>query len=251
MQQPTQASVALDRWIDQKWLRDNWSSLARAARDHLLWSSLAFAIGFGVAIVLVMLGRRWRPLDPPVRALALVASAVPAISVLSSLVPSVTSRPALIGAVALSVTALVYRSTMHGLDRVDPDIVTEALTLGFSRWQRLTRVEFPLSLLAIRSGMRCAAIAALGLVAVGGPTMGGGLGKTIAQASGTDARAERIAGIVLLAILCVLVDFAVRMTIRPAKAVRAHSGYRLGDQPEESAALGDALGPEESGRSGQ
>lgn len=218
-----------DPWFDRNWLEHNWASLLRAARDHVLWSLLAFGLGFAAALFLVTLGRRWRSLDQPLRALALVASAVPAVSVVSTLLPTVTSRVGLIGAIAVSVTALVYRTTMHGLDRVDPNLVAEALALGYGRWQRLAWVEFPLAIRAIRSGIRCASIAAVGLVAVGGPTLHGGLGNTIAAASGAGHRTERVMAIALLIVLCIMVDAGVRLMM-----LRAPSGDSLRPQERSS-----------------
>jgi osmoprotectant transport system permease protein len=204
-------------WFDIEWLKANWGDALRATRDHLLWAALAFVIGFGMAVLLVMLGRRWRTADPPLRALALVASAVPAVGILSGMMPTVTSRPVILGAVALSVTALVYRATMHGLDRVDPEIVAEAIALGHSRWSRLTRVEFPMSLLAIRSGVRSAAVASVGLVAVGGQMLRGGLGRVVRDAWADGPRTQRIVGLLLIGVLCLVVDVAVRIVVRPRR----------------------------------
>jgi osmoprotectant transport system permease protein len=213
----TMTLTAAQSWFDIDWLKANWGDALRATRDHLLWAALAFAIGFGLAVLLVMLGRRWRNADPPLRALALVASAVPAVGILSGLMPTVTSRPVILGAVALSVTALVYRATMHGLDRVDPEIVAEAIALGHSRLSRLTRVEFPMALLAIRSGVRSAAVASVGLIAVGGQMLRGGLGQLVRNAWAVGPRTQRVVGLVLIGLLCLVVDVAVRVVVRPRR----------------------------------
>ncbi len=204
-------------WFDLDWVKLHWGDVLRSARDHLLWAALAFAIGFGLAVLLVMMGRRWRSADPPLRAFALVASAVPAVGIVSGMMPTVTSRPVILGSVALSVTALVYRATMHGLDRVDPKVVAEAITLGHSRWSRLTRVEFPMSLLAIRSGVRSAAVAAVGLIAVGGQMLRGGLGLMVRDAWATGPRTQRVVGLALIGVLCLMVDVAVRIALRPVR----------------------------------
>ncbi len=204
-------------WFDLEWVKLHWGDVLRAARDHLLWAALAFAIGFGLAVLLVMLGRRWRSADPPLRAFALVAGAVPAVGIISGMMPTVTSRPVILGSVALSVTALVYRATMHGLDRVDPEVVAEAIILGHSRWSRLARVEFPLSLLAIRSGVRSAAVAAVGLIAVGGQMLRGGLGLMVRDAWATGPRTQRVVGLLLIGVLCLVVDVTVRIALRPVR----------------------------------
>jgi ABC-type proline/glycine betaine transport system permease subunit len=213
----TVTMASAQSWLDLEWVKLHWGDAVRSARDHLLWAALAFAIGFGLAVLLVMMGRRWRSADPPLRAFALVASAVPAVGIVSGMMPTVTSRPVILGSVALSVTALVYRATMHGLDRVDPKVVAEAITLGHSRWSRLTRVEFPMSLLAIRSGVRSAAVAAVGLIAVGGQMLRGGLGLMVRDAWATGPRTQRVVGLVLIGVLCLVVDVAVRIALRPVR----------------------------------
>jgi ABC-type proline/glycine betaine transport system permease subunit len=213
----TMTIASAQSWFDLDWVKLHWGDVLRSARDHLLWAALAFAIGFGLAVLLVMMGRRWRSADPPLRAFALVASAVPAVGIVSGMMPTVTSRPVILGSVALSVTALVYRATMHGLDRVDPKVVAEAITLGHSRWSRLTRVEFPMSLLAIRSGVRSAAVAAVGLIAVGGQMLRGGLGLMVRDAWATGPRTQRVVGLVLIGVLCLVVDVAVRIALRPVR----------------------------------
>ena len=211
-------SISSQSWLDSVWIRRHWGDMLRATRDHLLWAALAFGIGVAVAMLLVVLGRRWRSVDPPLRAIALVGSAVPTVAVVSGLMPSVTSRPLILAAIALSVAAIVYRATMHGLDRVDPEIVAEAITLGHTRWSRLAKVEFPLSLLAIRSGVRTAAVASVGLVAIGGQVLRGGLGSAVRDAWVNGPRTQRVIGLLLIGVLCVVVDVAARVVVRPRRA---------------------------------
>jgi ABC-type proline/glycine betaine transport system permease subunit len=213
----TSTIASAQSWFDVEWVKLHWGDALRSARDHLLWAALAFAVGFVLAVLLVMLGRRWRSVDPPLRAFALVASAVPAVGIVSGMMPTVTSRPLILGSVALSVTALVYRATMHGLDRVDQKVVAEAITLGHSRWSRLTRVEFPMSLLAIRSGVRSAAVAAIGLIAVGGQMLRGGLGLMVRDAWTNGPRTQRVVGLLLIGVLCLVVDVFVRIALRPVR----------------------------------
>ena len=197
------------------WLRTNGADLLRATRDHMLWAGFAFVIGVGAAVVLLALGHRWRAADQPLRMFALVPSAVPPVAVVAALMPTVQSRPLIVCAIAVSVMALIYRATMHGFDRVDSEIVAEATLLGYGRWTRLTKVEVPLAALAIRSGVRCAAVASVGLVAVAAQSLNGGLGFFVRNTWSTGPRMARLTGLVVLALLCILVDLGVRVLFRP------------------------------------
>lgn len=212
--------AAAEPWFDRAWLSNHWGDLLRATRDHVLWAAAAFALGLMAAAVLVVIGRRWAAIDRPLRALSLVASAVPAVALLISLAPSITSRIVLVASVGVSVGALIYRGTTHGLDRVDSAVVAEATTLGYGRLSRLRLVELPLAMLAVRSGVRAAAIASVGLVAVGGEALHGGLGQLI-RASWVDGpRVQRLSALVLLGVVCVLVDIVVRLVLRPPAATK-------------------------------
>jgi osmoprotectant transport system permease protein len=213
-------ATTADTWLDPTWLHSRWPDVARATRDHLLWTVAAFTVGLIAATALVMLGRRSRRVDQMLRAIALVAGAVPAIGVVAGLMPTIRARPTLIAMVSVSVAALIYRGSMHALDRVDPDVVAEAIAQGYGRWSRLSRVEFPLALLAIRSSVRSAAVAAVGLLAIGGETLDGGLGKFVRDAWQAGPRTKRVVGLGVLVLLCVFVDGLVRLAIRPARTTR-------------------------------
>ena len=111
---------------------------------------------------------------------------------------------------ALTMYALlpVLRNAVVGLREVDPAVVESARGMGMGRGQVLTRVELPLALPVIITGLRVAAQLLLGIAAIAAAVNGPGLGNLILQglsSAGTPfaiyLTLQGILGIVVLAIL--------------------------------------------------
>ena len=85
--------------------------------------------------------------------------------------------------VALALYALlpVVANTVAGLAQVPPDAVDAARGMGFTRRQRLLRVELPLALPFILTGVRIVLVQNIGLATVAALIGGGGFGVFIFQ----------------------------------------------------------------------
>ncbi|MFA9444917.1 ABC transporter permease [Egicoccus sp. AB-alg6-2] len=73
----------------------------------------------------------------------------------------------------------IVRNTITGLRQVDPAMVRSARGMGMGRVQTLTRVELPLALPVILSGVRIATVLTVGIAAVASYVGGPGLGSEI------------------------------------------------------------------------
>jgi osmoprotectant transport system permease protein len=131
---------------------------------------------------------------PPVAVLAL---AVPALGF--GLVPTV---------VALFLYGLlpVVRNTVAGLGAVPGYLLDTARGLGMSRWQRLFRVEMPLSAPVIIAGVRISVIINIGTAMIGAVIGAGGLGSPIIAGLVRNNLAFVLEGAVPAALLAVLAD---------------------------------------------
>lgn len=206
--------AAGEAWFDWSWVEANDVALGRAVREHAVWSGTALALGLAAVVLFVFLAHRWRPLDRGLRAVAIVVSAVPFVAVLAVLAPTAVNRGYLVGAVAASVAALVFRSVMYGLDGVDRGLVEEAQALGHGRLRRLTRLELPLARVHLRTGLRIGMVGAIGLIAVAGADLEGGLGGFVREGFVDGPRTQRVVGVGLLLVLAIVGDFLVRLIAR-------------------------------------
>jgi osmoprotectant transport system permease protein len=138
-------------------------------------------------------------------------------------------------ALAILATGPILTNAYDGVDGVDHDVVEAAHGMGMSGAQLLWRVELPLAIVLIFTGIRVAAVTVVATAPIAAVAGGGGLGDIIVnQAS------YRLAGVVG-ASLCVmalsagvwiaLVALQRTVTPRGIRASRVHAG--TGTQSEE------------------
>jgi osmoprotectant transport system permease protein len=218
MSTPEVVPAASEKWLDWSWVENNEQLIWRSVREHLAWSGTALGLGVAAVVLLVLVARRSRALDRALRSVAIVAGAVPFVAVLAVLAPTVVNRGRLVGAVAASVAALVFRNVMLGLDGVDAGLVDEAVALGHGRVRRLAGLELPLARSHLRGALRVGSITAVGLVAIAGSDLDGGLGRLVRDGFLNGPRSQRVVGIAALVALIVIADLIVRLAVRRRNA---------------------------------
>lgn len=159
---------------------------------------------------------------------------IPSISMLGFLIPfsGVGDATAVI---ALTVYALLpmVRSTYTGMTNVDPAIMEAAKGMGGTRMQTLVRVQLPLALPVIMSGIRNMVTMTIALGGIASFIGAGGLGVAIYRGITTNNAAMTIAGSLLIAVLALVVDAVLgfvekRMQMRGAKTRRTNRRLAIG-----------------------
>jgi osmoprotectant transport system permease protein len=87
-------------------------------------------------------------------------------------------RPAIVALVLYSLLPIV-RSTLVGLQRVDPHVREAATAMGMTDRQLLWNIELPLATPTIVAGIRIALVTAIGVATIAAAVGGGGLGTLI------------------------------------------------------------------------
>ncbi|HWB70733.1 MAG TPA: ABC transporter permease [Egibacteraceae bacterium] len=159
----------------------NAQSLRRAATEHLDISLWATALVLFVAIpVGVTLTRPWaRRLTPAVIGVANIGQGVPAIGTLVLIFIALfrNGRTAAILGLAAYAFLPVLRATMVGLDQVDRRVIKAARGMGMSKAEVLRRIELPLSVPILLTGVRIALVLVVSTAVlaafIGGGTLGG------------------------------------------------------------------------------
>ena len=116
--------------------------------------------------------------------LAWVAANVPFAAALG--VSGIGAAPALVALFAYSLLPMVA-NTVVGLEGVPPATEQAARGMGMTRWQRLVRVQFPLALPVILTGIRIVLVQNIGLATIAALIGGGGLGVFVFQGIGQTA----------------------------------------------------------------
>jgi osmoprotectant transport system permease protein len=155
--------------IDWAWMADHLDELAFRTVQHFALAAIAVGVGFALSLALSLaLARRRRA-----RALLVGTSSVlytiPSLALFAALVP-VTGLSILTAEIPLVMyTLLIFvRNILAGLDGVAPEVIETADAMGYSRRERLLRVELPLALPLIVGGLRLASVSTIGLVTITG-----------------------------------------------------------------------------------
>ena len=189
------------------WAPKNIGLIADAAYQHLVLSFLSVLIGCAIALVLGIVSARRPRLYAAFLTIAGIIFVIPSLALFAFLIPimGLGMKPALTGLASYCVLILL-RNVVTGLRSVPADVLDAADGMGFSRWQRLFRIELPLALPLIVSGIRIALVTVIGIATIAAFIDAGGLGAIILQGIDQSWPEKIIVGGVLTALIAVFFD---------------------------------------------
>ena len=206
-------------------MADNPGFLATKALDQIELSAAALGIALAVALPLgIALGHFHRGATIAIGA-SIVGRALPSV-VLIGVFLTVLGIGFRNNMVALAVlgTGPILTNSYEGVDGVDRDAVEAARGMGMTHLQILRRVELPLALPLLFTGLRVAAVTVVATAPVAAVAGGGGLGDIIVNEA-----SYRLSG-VLAASFCVmalstavfvaLLGLQIAVTPRPLRGTR-------------------------------
>jgi len=218
------------------WFADpaNWTgrdAIPERFLEHVLISAGAMLIGLAIALPLALyIGHTGRGAFLAI-SLTNIGRALPSYALLvilfgvfvqaTSNLTVLTNGPTLLAMVALAIPPIIT-NTYVGLRDVDRDLVEVANGLGMRGAQVLRRVEIPLALPVILTGVRIAAVQVVATAALGAVIGGGGLGRYIVQGMARFDMPRLLAGALMIAGLALVVELSLawlqRRTVSPAVA---------------------------------
>ncbi|GAB1326022.1 ABC transporter permease [Streptomyces sennicomposti] len=218
-------STVTDAWA---WLTDpaHWAGgdgIAHRLLQHLALTVVCLAvsclIALPAALVLGHLGKGG--------ALAVnisnVGRAVPTFAVLVLLLLTPVGRwgdgPTVVALVLFAVPPLLTNAYV-GMREVDRDVVQAARGMGMTGRQLLFRVELPLALPMVLTGVRIAAVQLVATATIAALAGGGGLGRIITAGFNLASTPQVVAGAVLVAAFALAVEavFVAVERLAPARA---------------------------------
>jgi osmoprotectant transport system permease protein len=197
-----------------------WEALRRSAAEHLWLTLASTAVVLVVALPLgiALTRRRLRRFAPPVLALANTGQAAPAIGLVVLLAAwlGFGFRTAVLALVCYAVLP-VLRNTLVGIGGVDTRLVEAARGMGMSATAALFRVELPLAVPVILSGVRTALVLLVGTATLAVFVDGGGFGILITTGVNLYLNSLLISGALLVALLALFVDWVGRVVEHVAR----------------------------------
>jgi osmoprotectant transport system permease protein len=176
--------------------------------EHLVISAAAVLLAALVAIPSgVLLGRSGRGAGGIV-VLSNVSRAVPTLALLTvfAVTPIGFSDAATVLALAVFAVPPMLTNTFVGFREVDRDVREAARAMGMSRGQLLARVEFPLAVPLVMTGVRTAGVQVVATATLAALVGGGGLGRIINLCFGQQDLGQILAGAVVVAALALLTE---------------------------------------------
>lgn len=170
----------------------------------LLSLGLACAIGIPLAVMLA----RWRRGGLFVTSLANAARAIPIVGVLILLAAGSLGVGTSAAIVALVIFAIppVLTNSFAGVRGVDHDITEAALGMGMSRRQVNRRVELPLAIPLIATGVRLAAVQVWATATIAAIVGSGGLGQLVTTGYAIQDYGEVYGGTLVIVVTALLLD---------------------------------------------
>ncbi|WP_195575866.1 ABC transporter permease [Paenibacillus sp. 1001270B_150601_E10] len=201
--------------MDYQWtFSDLISYMSR--NSGLLWEYFVSHVimvlsGVGLAIIigipLGILASRNEKLGKLILAVTNILQVIPSLAllVLLMLVIGLGTKTVIIGLLFYSLNPIV-RNTYVGLKQVNPSYIEAGRGIGMSPLQLLLKVRFPLSLTYIMSGLRIAAVIAIGVVTIAPLVGGDGLGREIYAGINGQNPMRIYAGAIPAALLAIVSD---------------------------------------------
>ncbi|HJV09720.1 MAG TPA: ABC transporter permease [Acidimicrobiales bacterium] len=206
--------------------------------EHGLMSLAAVAAALVIGLPLgVWLGHRGRGGALAIN-LSNVGRAIPSLAILALVQqaiglsgwPGFGARPAFVALVALAVPPLVTNAYV-GMREVDRDVVEAARGMGMTGGELLWRVELPIALPLVMTGVRTAAVQVVATATLAAVTAWGGLGRFIVDGFGQQDNAQIVAGALLVGALALVTELGLGWLQRAVVS----DGLRAGARPVDDA----------------
>lgn len=195
--------------IDFGWILDHLDDIAESILQHLQLTILPLIAGFFIALILAIWAVRQPRVYGPITAVTGIMYTIPSLAAFAILRPifGLSLLTALIPLTTYTLLILV-RNIVAGFQAVPADVLEAAEGMGYTRRQRLLRVELPLAVPLMLAGVRLASVTTIGLATVAA-VLGnsfGGLGQLITEGLQTFFPTKYLLGAALSVVLAFMAD---------------------------------------------
>lgn len=160
--------------------QENWPTMLEETEQHafMVLVSLMIAILLALLLILVTLHKsNW--LEGLVYFFSLLYS-IPSFAFFAILLPfSGLGMPSAIIVLTIYSEYVLLRSFIVGIREVDPNLVEVAQGMGMTQWQVFAKIQLPLALPAIFSGIQVTLASTMGIATIAATINAGGLGQLL------------------------------------------------------------------------
>lgn len=169
--------------------------------------ALLFAIVLTIPLAIYMTKMKSNGLKNIFFNIANIFQTIPTIALFAILVPilGIGFKPAVIALFLYALLPLL-RNTYAGVKSIDPDMVEAAKGMGFNTFQRIFKVELPIALPYIMSGVRVTSVYIISWTTLAAVVGAGGLGGLVLSGIGFNDKHMIFTGTILAILMAVLID---------------------------------------------
>jgi osmoprotectant transport system permease protein len=184
--------------------------------QHLRMIALAMPLSIILGVSIGILIYRRDRLSTTAITIAGIIMTIPSIALFGLMIPVLAPFGAGVGTVPAVIALILYsqlpiiRNTYVALKGVPPDTIKAGKVLGLSDWQILRKIEIPLAVPTILTGIRQAVVIGIGIAAVAAYIGGGGLGRWIFGGIRRTYPDMIIAGGLVVSLMAIGVDVGLR-----------------------------------------
>lgn len=195
------------------WPLANWRVILEAAGDHLLLSVPAILLSVLIALPIGRLAFRAPKLGRPLLSVAALAYAIPALPLLI-LIPTLLGTPlrswqTMVAALTVYGVALLVRTVCDAFAAIDPQLRDAAVAVGYSPRSLFWRVDLPLAVPVLISGIRVVTVSTISLVTIGALIGVSSLGTLLTDGFQRGIAAEIWSGVLATVALALVLDAVV------------------------------------------
>ena len=210
-----------------RFMSENADQLAEFTGEHLLMSASAILFAMAIGIPVAILMTRNQTLAVAIQSVINTIQTIPSISMLLVIMIFLgLGYSTAIAALTLYSLLPIVQNTYAGLTNVDKNLIEAGTGMGMTPLQLLTKVKIPLALPVILTGVRVAAVVAIGTATIATFVGAGGLGEMIMRGIATTDDVKILAGAIPAVVIVIFVDLLMGRIEKKAnyrmRASRAH-----------------------------
>lgn len=197
----------------------NWSGaegIGRRILEHVWYTFLALGIAGLIAFPIgLLIGHTRRGAFLAIN-IGNAARALPTLGLLTLIVllmGKIGLTPVLVALIVLGIPPILT-STYAGIAGVDPAVVDAARGMGMTEGEILRKVELPIALPLVISGLRSATLQIVSTATIAALVALGGLGRYVVDGLSLRDFPQMLSGAVLVALLAILLDLAFALIAR-------------------------------------
>lgn len=202
-------------------LQNQQGAIIKATEQHIGISLLALLIAMVIAIPLAILLKDHHKIAEACLQVAGIIQTIPSLAVLGLLIPlvGIGTIPAVIALVLYAIMP-IFQNTYAGLTEISPNLEEAATAFGLTKWKKLQRLELPMAMPMILSGIRISLVMIIGTATLAALIGGGGLGTFILTGIQSNNNNYVIIGAVLSAVLAFFFSWLLKFISANARRIR-------------------------------